>query len=130
MIEYSVGRKQDITSGVQRKFSGVVIQCGVHMAHSLLMLLCASTSVLPCFCFESSEVSLVCVLLIISCAVVSFFSAQLKDKGAMNSNANLKHQGQVIIKIYDATESLEVHSRTVNQANLSRHAHSVAIYVF
>lgn len=29
---------------------------------------------------------------------------QFRDTGAMNSASNLKHQGQVIIKIYDAAE--------------------------
>lgn len=33
---------------------------------------------------------------------VSFSPEHFRDKGAMNSGSNLKHQGQVTIKIYDA----------------------------
>lgn len=38
-------------------------------------------------------------------AAVSFSPEQFRDKEAMNSDSNLKHQGHVIIKIYDAIGS-------------------------
>lgn len=77
------------------------------MAHILFrtcLRLCFCAFVL-CVCVHmSSEVSLMCVIDYIR-AAVSISPEQFRDKEAPNSESNLKHQGQVIIKIYDATRS-------------------------
>lgn len=52
----------------------------------------------------SSVVRLMCALLITSVQPSAFLPGRFRDKGATNSERNVKHQGEVIIKIYVATE--------------------------
>lgn len=82
-----------------------------HMAHiPIHTVLLVSVTLHLCFCFVCLHVYVlsgqinVCVIDYIRAAISFFPSEQFRDDGAMNSDCNVKHQGEVIIKIYATTE--------------------------